>query len=188
MEEKRLVELLVFYAGISISDLITKIIILNHLFHKAKKEAPELIYKDHLTLESIKDLIDIRLVHIYTLFGISFSSFIPGYGQYTTNNMLVERDNFYNAYKDLFKFSYDEINKIEEHDREGCAKFLKELHDSIDFKDAIGDEYKRHRFEDESIRISRKEMIKFLKKKRIILEEINNDGEYTDYQVKLLDK
>lgn len=188
MNEKILMELLAFYVGISVSDLLIKIIVLNHLYNKAKKEAPKLLYKDNMVLENLKILFDVRLVQFYTIFNTSFSSFVPGYGQYTTKNILDRKDDFYNAYKELFNIRYNEINEIEEYDREGVAMFLKKLHDSEDFREAIGDEYKGHKFEDETIRISRKEMIKFLKKKRIVLEEISTDGEYTDYNVKLLNK
>lgn len=188
MDNNTLKSLLIFYFGVSGGDLAAKLIILNQIYFKALKEAPKLKYTDDLSLESKKNLLDIKLMHAQVLFGILYLSFIPGVGFCTTKNILDRKEDFKDAYDMLIKSSYDEINEIEEYDREGCAIFLKELHDSEEFREAIGDEYKGHKFEDATIRISRKEMIKFLKKKRIVLEEMGTDGEYTDYYVKLLDK
>lgn len=180
-------ELLIFYFGVSGCDAVAKLYLLNSIYFKALKDAPELKYDD-LSLESKKDLLDIKIMHAQILFSLLYLSFIPGFGFYTTRNIIDRKEDFEDAYKELVKEKYNEINQIEEFDREGCATFLKELHESEEFKDAIGDEYKGHKFEDETIRISRKEMIKFLKKRRIVLEEMGTDGEYTDYYVKLLDK
>lgn len=179
--------LLCTYAGISVTDALIKTLKLNSIYFKAKKSATKLKYKKGLMGISKETKKLPRIMHIYVIISLYKYSLIPIYCIESTKNIFKREEDFINEYIDLFNYAYEEINNDEEIERTDVAEFLANVYK--DFKDYLPDTYKGHKLEDESIRISRKEMIKFLKKNRIILERIpTDDDEYEDYSVMLLDK
>ncbi len=175
------------YFGISISDVFIKITKLNCIYFKSKKSAVKLKYKKGLMSCSKEDLRIPRIMHISAILNLCKYSFNPVSVFETTKNLFLNEDEFISGYVDLFNYTYEEINENEEIERAEVSKLLADIY--REYKEYLPDSYMGSKLEDETIRISRKEMIKFLKRNKIIMEEIpSEDPEYVDYNVMLLDK
>lgn len=173
------------YLGISISDALIKITKLNTIYFKSKKASTQLKYKKGLMSSSKEDLRIPRIMHLSAIINLCKHSFNPANAFETTKNMFFNEDEFISGYVDLFNYTYEVININEEMERTEVAKFLADIY--REYEEYLPDSYMGNKLEDESIRISRKEMIKFLKKHKIILEELpTEDPEYADYNVMLL--
>ena len=180
-------KIMTIYLGISFSDAFVKINKLNYIYFKSKKNATKLTYKKGLMSCSKENLKLPRIMHISAIMNLCKYSFDPINTFTTTKNLFINEKEFVEGYIDLFNYVYEEINENEELERTEVARFLSEIYS--EYKDYLPDNYKGQKLEDETIRISRKEMIKFLKKNSIILEEIkSDDNDYIDYNVMLLKK
>lgn len=179
--------LLTSYAGFTLTDLIFKLHRLNIIYSEAKKSAVKLKYKKGLMQCSKSDLKTPKYLHLYASLMLCRYSFIPVVSHITSYNMITERDTFFDEYSRLINSIHNEINENEESERQDVAKFISRVYE--EFPDALPEYYKGHKLSEATIRISRSEMIKFLKKNKIILEELPTEVEgYVDYNVMLLKK
>lgn len=179
--------LIAAYTTLSVSDALTKILKLNQIYFKAKKSAVNLKYRKGLMQCSKQDLkLPINL-HLFAIISLCKYSLIPVYGLLLTINIFKNEEIFKKEYLDMFNSIYNEINENEELERSDIALFLADVYEEFSY--ALPDSYKGHKLSDATIRISRREMIKFLKKNKIILEELPVEEEgYTDYNVICLKK
>lgn len=185
--DERVKYLLGAYATLSVSDSLIKTIKLSSIYFKAKKASTNLKYRKGLMQQSKQDLKLPKQMHLYTILNLCKYSLIPGFGFKTTSNIFSQEETFIKEYIDMFNYIYNEINEDEELERSDVAELLKDVYE--DFSYALPESYKGHKLSDASIRISRKEMINFLKKNKIILEELPTEEEgYIDYNVICLKK
>lgn len=179
--------LLETYGVISISDALMKSLKLNSIYLKAKKASTNLKYRKGLMQCSKQDLKLPKQMHLYIILNLCKYSLVPGFGYKTTFDIFSQEETFIEKYIDMFNFIYNEINENEEIERSYVAIFLADVYE--DFSYALPESYKGHKLSDATIRISRKEMIKFLRKNKIILEELPTEKEgYIDYNVICLKK
>ena len=179
--------LLTTYAGLTVTDLMFKLSKINSIYLEVKKSAVKLKYKKGLMQCSKTDLKVPKQLHFYASLMLCRFSFIPGINLITTYNMLTEKNTFYDEYLTMMNSIHKEINENEEIERQDVADFIAQVYE--EFKDVLPESYKGHKLSDATIRISRSEMIKFLKKNKIVLEEIPTEEEgYVDYNVMLLKK
>lgn len=185
--DERVKYLLEAYGMISASDALIKTLKLGSIYFKAKKSAVNLKYRKGLMSSSKQDLKLPKQMHIFTILNLCKYSLIPVTGFKTTFNIFKQKEMFVEEYIDMFNSIYNGINEDEELERSDIAKFLADIYK--DFEYALPENYKGHKLPDATIRISRMEMIKFLKKNKIILEELPPQEEgYTDYNVICLKK
>lgn len=157
------------YLGVSFTDMIIKISKLTQYYNKAKKDSIDLKYTKDLLEDSKEYLKSLKLMNIFSILRICLPSFIPIYSQITTIG-LFDNEEIYNTYLEMFNYVYEEINKFEELDRSYVADLIKEIYEDYDTN--LPEEYKGHKLSDSTLRISRKEMYKFLKEYGIFLKEI----------------
>lgn len=173
--------LLEAYLGVSFTDMIIKISKLTQYYNKAKKESIDLKYTKDLLKDSRDYLKTLKLMNFFAILRICLPSFVPIYGQLSTIGLFNNED-IYNTYLEMFNYAYEEVNKFEELDRTYVANLIKEIYEDYDTN--LPSEYMGHKLSDSTIRISRKEMYKFLKEYGIFLKEIEvyEDGT-ADYSI-----
>lgn len=175
------------YGALSISDALIKSLKLSSIYFKAKKSAVNLKYRKGLMQCSKRDLKLPRYLHLYVTLNLCKYSLLPGYCFSLTSSIFKKEEQYIKEYLDMFNYIYNGINEDEEEERSDVAEFLKDVYE--DFSYALPESYNGHKLSDATIRISRKEMIKFLKKNKIILEELHTEEEgYIDYNVICLKK
>lgn len=184
--DERVKYILEAYGAISVSDALIKILKLNSIYLKAKKASTNLKYRNGLMWQSKQDLKLLKQMHLYAILNLCKYSLIPVLNFKITSNIFNQKEIFIEEYIDMFNYIYNGINEDEELERSEVATFLASIYE--DFNYALPESYKGHKLSDATIRISRKEMIKFLKKNKIILKETSTDDEYTNYDVICLKK
>ena len=169
------------YLGVSFTDMIIKISKLTQYYNKAKKDSIDLKYTKDLLKDSRDYLKSIKVVQAYTLVRLIMTSFVPIYGQISTIG-LFNNEQIYNTYLEMFNDIYKSVNDFEELERSYVADLIKEIYEDYDTN--LPSEYKGHNLSDSTIRISRKEMFKFLKSYGIFLKEIQTYEDGTvDYSI-----
>lgn len=155
------------YATLSMTDALIKVLKLNSIYLKAKKASIKLKYRKGLMQCSKEDLKLPKEVHFFATLNLCKYSLVPVRGFRITSNIFLQEETFIEEYIKMFNSIYNKINENEELERSDVAEFLADMYD--EYCDYLPDSYKGHKLLDGTIRISRKEMIKFLKKNKIIL-------------------
>lgn len=184
--DERLKALIAAYAGITVTDVVAKTLKLNSLYLKAKKSCTKLKYRSGLMSSNKKYLRFPLSMHIFALLNLCSISLVPVLNIRSTENLYKDDNLFFDEYLNMFNSIYEDINKCEEEERSYVAKFLSQMYST--YSEYLPESYMGHRLDDETIRISRKEMIKFLRKNGIILEEKNVSDDGIDYAVYVLKK
>lgn len=182
-----LMNLGILYGGITIIDASIKCLEMNKIYNEAKKSVSKLKYRKGLMQTSKEDLKFIKSVHIGAMIDTCKYSFVPGYCFETTRRIFENKKDVLDSYIKLINNVYEKINDGEETERTYVAEFLAVIYS--EYKDYLPDTYMGHKLEDATIRISRDEMIKFLKRNKILLTKLYDyDDGYIDYNVRLIKK
>lgn len=155
--------LLFLYLDVVVSSNIVSGLKLISLFLKAKKNADKLLYDKNLSFDSKWEMYSNYVALLVDLFNIFKDSLIPLVGGvYNVFEVYDTDEETYEYYLNMINEYIKTINEYEKIERQEVAQELNKIY--AEFNDILPDTCMGHKIEDESIRISEKELKSFLKK------------------------